>query len=87
MSKKRSKIKKLKSFANFSNHDISNDGGLFLLNKVESKFGIISDASKLVKDVRDQRCITHKMLDILKQRVFGICMGYEDLNDHDNIRR
>lgn len=87
MSKKSSKIKKLKRFANFSNHDISNDGGLFLLNRVESKFGIISDAAKLVKDIRNQKSITHKMLDILKQRIFAICMGYEDLNDHHNIRK
>lgn len=75
-----------KKFANFSNHDISTDGGLLLLDKVESKFNIISDAVALVRDRRNQKYITHTMESILKQVIYGICMGYSDLNDHEDIR-
>ena len=75
-----------KKFANFSNHDISTDGGLLLLDKVESKFNIISDAVGLVRDKRNQKYVTHTMKSILKQSIFGICMGYSDLNDHEDVR-
>lgn len=75
-----------KQFGNFSNYDISSDGGLLLLDKVESRFNIIGDAVNLVRDVRNPLYITHTMESILKQLVYGMCMGYSDLNDHDNIR-
>ena len=81
-----SKKLNLKQFGNFSNYDISSDGGVLLLDKVESKFNIIKSASRLVRDVRDLRFITHSMDSMLKQLVYGICMGNSDLNDHDEIR-
>ena len=75
-----------KQFGNFSNYNISTDGGLLLLDKIESKFSIIKDAAKLVKDVRNSVFVTHTMESMMKQLVYGICMGYSDLNDHENIR-
>lgn len=75
-----------KQFANFSNYDISTDGGILLLDKVESKYNIIKYFSKLVRDIRDQRLITHTMESMIKQLTYGLCMGYSDLNDHEDIR-
>jgi hypothetical protein len=75
-----------KQFGNFSNYNISTDGGVLLLDKIESKFSIVKDAAKLVKDVRNPDFITHTMESMMKQLVYGICMGYSDLNDHENIR-
>ena len=56
------------------------------MDKVESKFNIISDAVGLVRDKRNQKYVTHTMKSILKQSIFGICMGYSDLNDHEDVR-
>lgn len=75
-----------KQFGSFSNYNISTDGGLLLLDKVESKFNLISEAAKLVRDIRDPRLITHDMESMMKQLVYGLCAGYSDLNDHKDIR-
>ena len=75
-----------KQFGNFSNYNISTDGGVLLLDKIESKFSIVKDAAKLVRDVRNPDFITHTMESMMKQLIYGICMGYSDLNDHENIR-
>ena len=77
---------KLKQFANFSRNDISGDGGLLLLEKIESKNNFLKRASSLVNDERDPSKVTHSINSMLKQLVFGLCMGYEDLNDHDDFR-
>ena len=81
-----SKKLNLKQFGNFSNYNISSDGGVLLLDKVESKCNIISDASKLVKDIRNPLFITHSMISMMKQLIYGIAMGYSDLNDHEFVR-
>jgi len=74
-----------KQFGNFSNYNISTDGGLLLLDKIESKFSIVKDAAKLVKDIRNTVFITHTMESMMKQLVYGICMGYSDLNDQSSF--
>ena len=57
-----------------------------LLQQVEQKHRIIEKLSRCFTDKRKQERITHPLVALLKQRIFGICQGYEDLNDHEKLR-
>jgi Transposase DDE domain group 1 len=61
----------------------SSDGGLVLLEELERRFQIISRLERCFQDRRQQVLVDHSLNSLLKQRIFGICQGYEDLNDHD----
>ena len=64
----------------------SSDAGFLLLQQVEQKHRIIEKLSDFFIDKRDQEKITHSLAALLKQKIFGICQGYEDLNDHEQLR-
>lgn len=72
--------------ARFDGGWVSSDGGGVLLREVEARFGFIEKFSHCFTDHRDPEQIEHTLLELLKQRVFGLCLGYEDLNDHDTLR-
>ena len=72
--------------AKFDGGQISSDGGSLLLREVEKKTGIIKRLSRQFIDHRDQDAIEHTVEDLVGQRVYGITLGYEDLNDHDRLR-
>ena len=73
--------------ADFTGGYLSSDGGggLFL-REVESRHQIIEELSKCFVDGRDQRYVEHSVHQLLTQRINGIALGYEDLNDHDRVR-
>jgi hypothetical protein len=58
-----------------------------LLRQVDKKLGLIAELDKAIKDPRNPNLITHQQKDLLKQRIFALALGYEDLNDHDTLRR
>ncbi len=62
------------------------DGGYLLLQQIERKHGIISHLADCFSDSREQYRVKHTLKGLLTQRIFGICQGYEDLNDHDHLR-
>jgi hypothetical protein len=64
----------------------SSDGGLIILREIEEKRKIIERFSECFFDGRNQKKITHSLLNLLKQRILGICLGYEDINDHEQWR-
>jgi Transposase DDE domain group 1 len=70
----------------FDGGDISSDGGVLLLQKTEQRTGIIGRFAACFQDYRDARLIEHPLLDLITQRVYGLSLGYEDLNDHDELR-
>ena len=72
--------------ATFDGGHLSSDAGALLLREVEAKFDIVGSFAKCFTDHRDPKLIEHPLADLLKQRIFGICLGYEDLNDHDRLR-
>ena len=73
--------------AEFEGGEISSDGGgALLLRQAERRFGLLSAASRCLPDRRNRCLIRHTRLAQLTQRVFGIALGYEDLNDHDRLR-
>jgi len=73
--------------SNFSGGKITSDGGGLLLREVEERRRIIGRFSECFKDHRDQRMIEHTTQELVAQRVYGMALGYEDLNDHDVLRR
>jgi hypothetical protein len=73
--------------ASFEGGDVSSDGGVLLLRHLERRLGLLHQVSSVLADPRDPERITHSLTSMLKQRVFGLCLGYEDLNDHAELRR
>ena len=71
---------------NFDGGDISSDGGLLLLRRADERVGLSRAAAAVLSDPRDPARITHSLRDLLAQRIYGLCCGYEDLNDHDALR-
>jgi len=72
--------------ADFQGGDIGTDGGLLLLRRVDERIGLSRSAAAVLSDPRDPSRITHSLRDLLAQRIYGLCCGYEDLNDHDALR-
>lgn len=72
---------------NFKGGDISSDGGSILLEEADKRLSLISEIAKLFPDRRNSQKITHIVEQMFKQRVYGIALSYEDLNDHDNLRK
>lgn len=66
---------------------ISSDGGGLLLREVEQRTGILRQFAGCFSDHRDADLIEHTVEDLLAQRVYGLTLGYEDLLDHDDLRR
>ena len=70
----------------FDGGDVSSDGGLLLLRQVERRLGLLKAVAEILPDPRSPLLVKHKTEEMLRQRVFGLCQGYEDLNDHDTLR-
>lgn len=65
---------------------ISSDGGVLLLRQADEKLGLTASLAKLLPDDRYAGRIRHSRLEQLRQRVYQICLGYEDCNDADRLR-
>src|SRR4051812_34133116 len=72
--------------ADFDGGDISSDGGALLLREAEARTGIIRQFAACFADHRDPDLVEHPVEHLLAQRVYGLALGYEDLNDHDDLR-
>jgi Transposase DDE domain group 1 len=72
--------------ANFNGGMVTSDAGGLLLREVEAKFGFVARFAQCFTDHRDPDATEHTVVDLLKQRIFGLCLGYEDLIDHDRLR-
>ena len=71
----------------FDGGDITSDGGVLVLKKLEERTRIVGRFAACFTDYRKADQIEHPLLDLIMQRVFGLALGYEDLNDHDELRR
>ena len=70
----------------FSGGHVSSDGGLLLLRAMDRRLGLTRRIAGLLKDDRDQSKVIHSMQTMLRQRVYGLACGYEDCNDHNDLR-
>lgn len=72
--------------ANFEGGNVSSDGGVILLRQVDRKIGLTQALDEVLPDRRAPEAITHRQIDLLRQRIYGLALGYEDLNDHSTLR-
>ncbi len=72
--------------AEFDGGTITSDAGGLLLREVEQKFGIVRQFAQCFTDHRDEELSEFSALELLLQRVMGLALGYEDLNDHEQLR-
>jgi hypothetical protein len=75
-----------KLVAAFDAEHISSDGGLVLLHRLDQRFGLMRKFAACFRDFRDPDLIHHSVEELVRQRVFGIACGYEDLVDHAALR-
>ena len=73
--------------ADFDGGEITSDGGGLLLREVAEKTGILKSFAGCFVDHRDPDRIEHTVEELISQRVYGLALGYEDLVDHDELRR
>ncbi len=73
--------------ADFDGGDISSDGAALLLRETERLTGIIRQFAACFTDHRNPDLIEHTAEELIAQRVYALALGYEDLNDHDDLRR
>lgn len=79
-------LQRRKVQANFSGGPVSSEGGVLLLRQIDHRLGLTDALDRLIPDPRDPRYITHSQLTLLRQRIYGLALGYEDLNDHTELR-
>lgn len=72
--------------ASFDGGTLSSDGGVLLLAEVDRRLGLLEQFAACFKDHRNPDLVEHSLEELLRQRVFGLALGYEDLNDHDELR-
>ncbi len=73
--------------ARFDGGALTSDGGAVLLREVDRATGILGRFADCFTDHRDPARVTHSVVALVRQRVYGLALGYEDLNDHDALRR
>ena len=70
----------------FDGGKISSDAGGVLLREVEKRTQILKRLAGCFRDYRNEDRIEHSVGSLIRQRVYGMALGYEDLNDHDSLR-
>ena len=70
----------------FDGGSMTSDAGVMLLGATDRKLGLMQAAAHCIADPRSPLLITHSVADLLRQRVYGLALGWEDLNDHGALR-
>src|SRR6185437_3097038 len=73
--------------ARFDERRLSTDGGALLLRQTDGKIKLLSRVAQCFSDHRDPERVEHALGELLAQRVYGLALGYEDVNDHEELRR
>jgi len=79
-------VKRRSVEVNFQGGDITSDGGVLLLRQIDKRLGLSEAVSKALRDLRRKASCKHNGLSLLRQRVYALASGYEDLNDHQQLR-
>jgi hypothetical protein len=79
-------VEKKAVVAGFDGGMITSDAGVLLLGQADRAIGLTRRLAQCFTDHRDAKLIEHTVSTLIKQRVYGIALGYEDLNDHDELR-
>ena len=73
--------------ASFTGGEITSDGGVLLLRQADRVLGLSEAITLALKDPRRQASCDHKLLGLVRQRLYALALGYEDLNDHEGLRQ
>ena len=73
--------------AQFDGVEMTSDGGALLLREADRKIGLLRRVARCFHDARAPERIEHGLSEMLAQRIYGLALGYEDLNDHEELRR
>ncbi len=71
----------------FDGGTMTSDAGALLLREVDRVTSIIEKFAACFTDFRNPDLIEHELSELIGQRVYGLALGYEDLNDHDELRK
>jgi len=82
-----SRCKNRKIQLNFDGGEITSDAGAILLNRADKMINLTNRIAAIINDPRCKSKVDHKAGDLLRQRVYGLALGYEDLNDHITLRK
>ncbi len=80
-----SKNKKIE--VEFVDKDITSDGGILLLREVDKINNFTHRISSCIPEYRDPNRVIHSIDTMVKQRIYGLALGYEDVNDQDKLRK
>jgi hypothetical protein len=72
--------------AQFDGARTNTEGGALLLRQADRKIGLLRRVAACFRDGRDPGRIEHTLQEMLAQRIYGLALGYEDLNDHEELR-
>ncbi len=72
--------------ASFTAGQVSSDGGALLLRQTDGKIGLLKRVASCFTDRRSPLLVQHQLGEMLSQRIYGLALGYEDLNDHEQLR-
>jgi hypothetical protein len=75
-----------KVVADFSGGTLSSDAGVLLLREVDGSLGLTQNLARCFTDFREQVFVDHSVQQLVAQRIYGLALGYEDLNDHERLR-
>jgi Transposase DDE domain group 1 len=81
-----SSCKRRKVQAQFCGGEITSDGGVMLLREADRRLKLTERIAPLLPEPRVKSKVIHRMLPMLRQRVYALALGYEDLNDHGTLR-
>jgi len=81
------KLDRRQVVADFSGGPITTDGGLILIAQIDQQYQISERLAACFEDQRDPARVQHSLTNLVAQRLYGLVQGYEDLNDHDQLRQ
>src|SRR5215813_8335144 len=73
--------------ARFDGGTIRSDGGAFLLRQTDKRLNLLPRLAECFLDGRNQSLVDHTIVEMLAQRIYGLALGYEDINDHEQLRK
>ena len=79
-------VKGKEVIARFDGGDVTSDGGVLLLARADRKLGLTKSIAEAIDDRRDQAKVEHKMPEMVRERIYAISAGYEDVNDLTALR-
>ena len=81
-----SRVKRRVVEAEFKGGAVTSDGGILLVKEADRFLGLTEEIARYLEDFRRKKSCDHSVLSMLRQRIYGIALGNEDLNDHETLR-